>query len=62
MQLGPIPVFMSMRLDRALLRNVSGMNGGSGTVQYSRAIDPTVFAGPWAYVQLSEMHSVKNAR
>jgi hypothetical protein len=38
------------------------MNGGSGTVQYSRAIDPTVFAGPWAYVQLSEMHSVENAR
>jgi len=49
-QLDPIPVFMSMRLDRALLRNVNAMNGGAGTVQYLRALDPTVFLGPWAYV------------
>src|SRR5215831_4080190 len=35
-QLDPIPVFMSMRLDRALLRNVTAMNGGAGTVQYRR--------------------------
>ena len=26
------------------------MNGGKGTVQYRRALDPTVFLGPWAYV------------
>src|ERR1051326_9031524 len=49
-QLDPIPVFMSMRLDRAMLRSVNAMNGGSGTVQYRRALDPTVFLGPWAYV------------
>ena len=49
-QLDPIPVFMTMRLDRALLRSVTAMNGGTGTVQYRRALDPTVFLGPWAYV------------
>jgi mannose-6-phosphate isomerase-like protein (cupin superfamily) len=49
-QLDPIPVFMSMRLDRALLRPVNEMNGGSGAAQYRRALDPTVFQGPWAYV------------
>ena len=49
-QLDPIPVFMSMRLDRALLRNVTAMSGGTGAVQYRRALDPTVFLGPWAYV------------
>src|SRR5271165_3415573 len=31
-QLDPIPVFMSMRLDRALLRNVTAMSGGTGAV------------------------------
>jgi mannose-6-phosphate isomerase-like protein (cupin superfamily) len=48
--LDPIPVFMTMRLDRALLRSVTGMNGGKGSVQYRRALDTPVFAGPWAYV------------
>lgn len=48
--LDPIPVFMSMHLSRDLLRPVSKMNGGKGTVQYRRALDATVFAGPWAYV------------
>ena len=46
----PIPVFMTMRLDRALLRPVNGMNGGKGTSQYRRALDPSVFTSPWAYV------------
>jgi mannose-6-phosphate isomerase-like protein (cupin superfamily) len=45
-----IPVFMTMRLDRALLRPMPAMSGGNGTVQYRRALAPTVFAGPWAYV------------
>lgn len=49
-QLDPVPVFMSLRFDRALLRTVNGMNGGSGAAQYRRALDPTVFLGPWAYV------------
>jgi len=48
--LDPIPVFMHMRLDRALLRPVNAMGGGKGAVQYRRAFDPTVFRGPWAYV------------
>ena len=48
--LDPIPVFMSMSLDRALLRPATAMNGGKGAVQYRRALDPTVFLGPWSYV------------
>jgi len=48
--LDPIPTFMTMRLDRALLRPVNAMNGGTGTAQYRRALDPTIFHSPWAYV------------
>jgi mannose-6-phosphate isomerase-like protein (cupin superfamily) len=48
--LDPIPQFMSMRLDRALLRPVSAMSGGTGTAQYRRVLDPTVVLSPWAYV------------
>jgi len=48
--LDPIPVFMTMRLDKALLRPVEAMLGGKGAVQYRRALGPSVFLGPWAYV------------
>jgi mannose-6-phosphate isomerase-like protein (cupin superfamily) len=48
--LDPIPVFMPMYLYRDRLRPVNAMNGGQGTAQYRRALDTTVFAGPWAYV------------
>jgi mannose-6-phosphate isomerase-like protein (cupin superfamily) len=48
--LDPIPVFMTMRLDRALLRPVNGMSGGKGVAQYRRTLDTSVFTGPWAYV------------
>jgi mannose-6-phosphate isomerase-like protein (cupin superfamily) len=48
--LDPIPVFMTMRLDRALLLPVNSMTGGKGTVQYRRAFGPSVFLTPWAYV------------
>jgi len=46
----PIPVFMTMRLDRKLLRPVESYRGGSGTVQYRRALDPSVFLTNWSYV------------
>ncbi len=48
--LDPIPVFMTMRLDRALLRPIDGMSGGTGTVQYRRVFSPSVFLSPWSYV------------
>lgn len=48
--LDPIPQFISMRLDRALLRPADSMHGGKGTVQYRRALDPTIFTTSWAYV------------
>lgn len=48
--LDPIPVFMTMRLDQALLRSITNLNGGQGTAKYRRALDSPVFLGPWAYV------------
>jgi mannose-6-phosphate isomerase-like protein (cupin superfamily) len=49
-QLDAIPQFMSMRLDRTLLRPTAGMNGGKGTAEYRRALEPSVFLSPWSYV------------
>jgi len=46
----PVPQFISYKLDRALLKPVRGMDGGTGTVQYRRALEPTVFSTPWSYV------------
>lgn len=48
--LDPIPQFISARFDPALLRPVAAMDGGTGTVQYRRAFEPTVFSTPWSYV------------
>ncbi len=48
--LDPIPTFMTMRLDQALLRPAMAPLAGKGTVQYRRALAPSVFLGPWAYV------------
>lgn len=48
--LDPIPTFMTMHLDRSLLKPVEHMDGGTGTVQYRRVLDPTVFATTWSYV------------
>jgi mannose-6-phosphate isomerase-like protein (cupin superfamily) len=46
----PIPQFMTLRLDRALLREQTSYHGGAGKVLYRRALDPTVFTTPWSYV------------
>ena len=48
--LDPRPVFMTMRLDRSLLKPVKGLHGGKGTVQYRRALSPEVFLTNWAYI------------
>jgi mannose-6-phosphate isomerase-like protein (cupin superfamily) len=48
--LDPIPNFMTLRLDRSLLRPVDRMRGGTGTVQYRRALGPSVFRTTWSYV------------
>lgn len=46
----PVPVFMTMRLDRGRLRPVEGMNGGKGTARYRRVLQPEVFRTNWSYV------------
>src|SRR3569833_1179377 len=48
--LDTVPTFIQMHLDRALLKPVANFHGGTGTVQYRRALDPSVFYTSWAYV------------
>ncbi len=48
--LDPIPQFVSMHLDRSLLKPVDHMNGGTGTVQYRRVLQPSVFFTTWSYI------------
>lgn len=45
-----VPVFMTMNLDKKLLRPVANYHGGTGTVQYRRALDQDVFLSNWSYV------------
>jgi mannose-6-phosphate isomerase-like protein (cupin superfamily) len=46
----PIPQFISMRLDRKLLRPTAAMDGGQGQVMYRRMLDHNVFSTPWTFV------------
>ena len=49
----PLPSFMTMRLDKALLRprdTLQNYRGGKGAVKYRRALDPTVFLSNWSYM------------
>lgn len=46
----PIPVFMTMNLDKSLLRPVEKYHGGVGTAQYRRALDQDVFLTNWSYM------------
>jgi hypothetical protein len=48
--LDPVPQFISVHFDRSLLKPVEHMGGGTGTVQYRRALAPSVFSTTWAYV------------
>ena len=48
--LDAIPVFMTMRLMPTLQKEVPNYHEGRGSAQYRRALEPTVFAGPWSYV------------
>ena len=48
--LDKIPVFMTMSLDRSLLRNLNTFHTGKGAVQYRRALGPNVFSTAWAFV------------
>jgi mannose-6-phosphate isomerase-like protein (cupin superfamily) len=45
-----VPTFIIMHLDRSRLKPVENLNGGSGTVQYRRALGPSVFDSPWSYM------------
>jgi mannose-6-phosphate isomerase-like protein (cupin superfamily) len=48
--LDPKPVFVTLRLNKSLLRPAQAMHGGKGAVQYRRALSPEVFFTNWAYV------------
>jgi len=48
--LDAVPTFISWHADRSLLKPVDHMDGGTGTVQYRRLLDPSVFSTTWSYV------------
>lgn len=48
--LDPIPQFITMRLDRNLLRASDNFESGKGEVLYRRALGPSTFFTPWSYV------------
>jgi len=46
----PKPVFITMKLDKKLLRPVENLHRGKGRVLYRRALQPEVFYTNWSYV------------
>ena len=48
--LDPKPVFIHVRFDKVLLKEIPEMNGGRGTVRYRRTLGPEVFRTNWGYV------------
>ena len=50
--LDKIPQFMTMTLapDARGVQTITAMHGGKGEVKYRRALDRSVFLGPWGYV------------
>ncbi|MEZ5404491.1 MAG: cupin domain-containing protein [Bryobacteraceae bacterium] len=48
--LDPKPVFISMRLDKTLLKSADTFHGGKSNIQYRRALMPEVFYTKWSYV------------
>lgn len=48
--LDKVPQFVNFHMDPALLKPVTNLYGGQGTVSYRRLLGPTVFLTPWAYL------------
>lgn len=48
--LDPVPQFMSISLDQARLQPMAVGTGGTGEVRYRRVINPSVFLGPWGFL------------
>lgn len=45
-----VPPFMTMRLDKKMLKPMPHYHGGEGTAQYRRALEPSVFLSNWSYM------------
>jgi mannose-6-phosphate isomerase-like protein (cupin superfamily) len=45
-----VPTFISMRLDKSLLKPIDHLRNGTGTVLYRRVLEPSVFFTAWSYV------------
>lgn len=48
--LDPHPTFISLRLDRSLLKPLAQGRHGKGAIQSRRLLEPSVFTTSWAYV------------